>query len=146
MKGRAAAIPNQGILIDTLALQEAKASSEIENIVTTQTSCFGPASFRGKPLVRRCEGSRTLCEALREGFVQQRRLGGLLTNNMFVAMFQMLKRTDENVPQHTRHCAEERPDGGWSMSPRSEGDAVRRHMAALERFINEDDASDLDRW
>jgi Fic family protein len=34
MKGRATAIPNQGILIDTLALQEAKASSEIENIVT----------------------------------------------------------------------------------------------------------------
>ena len=36
LKGRAAAIPNQGILIDSLALQEAKASSEIENIVTTQ--------------------------------------------------------------------------------------------------------------
>ena len=27
LKGRAASIPNQGILIDTLALQEAKASS-----------------------------------------------------------------------------------------------------------------------
>ena len=36
LKGRAAVIPNQGILIDTLALQEAKASSAIENIVTTQ--------------------------------------------------------------------------------------------------------------
>ncbi len=36
LKGRAATIPNQGILIDTLSLQEAKASSEIENIVTTQ--------------------------------------------------------------------------------------------------------------
>ena len=35
LKGRAASIPNQGILIDTLALQEAKASSEIENVVTT---------------------------------------------------------------------------------------------------------------
>ncbi|MEM1371209.1 MAG: Fic/DOC family N-terminal domain-containing protein, partial [Pseudomonadota bacterium] len=36
LQGRASAIPNQGILIDTLSLQEAKASSEIENIVTTQ--------------------------------------------------------------------------------------------------------------
>jgi Fic family protein len=36
MKGRAAAIPNQGILIETLSLQEAWASSEIENIITTQ--------------------------------------------------------------------------------------------------------------
>ena len=40
LKGRAATIPNQGILIDTLALQEAKASSEIENIVTTQDQGF----------------------------------------------------------------------------------------------------------
>lgn len=32
--------PNQGILIDTLSLQEAKASSEIENIVTTQDQGF----------------------------------------------------------------------------------------------------------
>ena len=35
LKGRALVIPNQGILIDTLSIQEAKASSEIENIVTT---------------------------------------------------------------------------------------------------------------
>ena len=40
LKGRAATIPNQGILIDTLALQEAKACSEIENIVTTQDELF----------------------------------------------------------------------------------------------------------
>jgi Fic family protein len=40
LKGRAATIPNQGILIDTLALQEAKASSEIESIVTTQDELF----------------------------------------------------------------------------------------------------------
>ena len=40
LKGRAATIPNQTILIDTLALQEAKASSEIENIVTTRDNLF----------------------------------------------------------------------------------------------------------
>ena len=36
LKGQARTIPNQGILIVTLALQEAKASSEVENIVTMQ--------------------------------------------------------------------------------------------------------------
>ena len=36
LKGIAASIPNQGILINTLGLQEAKDSSEIENIVTTR--------------------------------------------------------------------------------------------------------------
>jgi len=35
-----ATIPNQGILINSLILQEAKASSEIENIVTTNDALF----------------------------------------------------------------------------------------------------------
>ena len=40
LKGMAASIPNQGILINALALQEAKDSSEIENIVTTHDELF----------------------------------------------------------------------------------------------------------
>ena len=35
LKGVASSMPNQAILISTLGLQEAKDSSEIENIVTT---------------------------------------------------------------------------------------------------------------
>ena len=35
LHGRSVAIPNQGVLINTISLQEAKASSEIENIFTT---------------------------------------------------------------------------------------------------------------
>ena len=40
LKGVASSIPNQGILINTLGLQEAKDSSEIENIVTTHDELF----------------------------------------------------------------------------------------------------------
>src|SRR5690554_3767534 len=40
LKGVAASIPNQQILIDTLALQEAKDSSEIENILTTHDELY----------------------------------------------------------------------------------------------------------
>ena len=36
LKGAAGTIPNESILIDTLAPQEYKDSSEIENIVTTR--------------------------------------------------------------------------------------------------------------
>ena len=38
LKGVAASIPNQAILINTLGLQEAKDSSAIENIVTTSNN------------------------------------------------------------------------------------------------------------
>jgi len=40
LKGLAASTPNQAILINTLAIQEAKDSSEIENIVTTHDELF----------------------------------------------------------------------------------------------------------
>lgn len=40
LKGVVGTIPNETILIDTLALQEAKDSSEIENIITTEDELF----------------------------------------------------------------------------------------------------------
>ena len=40
LKGIAASIPNEAILINTLALQEAKDSSEVENIVTTHDELY----------------------------------------------------------------------------------------------------------
>jgi Fic family protein len=40
LKGISASIPNQAILIDTLSIQEAKDSSEIENIITTHDAYF----------------------------------------------------------------------------------------------------------
>ncbi len=45
LKGVAASIPNQGILINTLGMQEAKDSSAIENIVTTHDELFKDAAF-----------------------------------------------------------------------------------------------------
>jgi len=43
LKGVAASMPNQGILISTLGLQEAEDSSAIENIVTTHDELFRDA-------------------------------------------------------------------------------------------------------
>lgn len=45
LKGLAASMPNQAILINTLALQEAKDSSSIENIVTTHDKLFRSATY-----------------------------------------------------------------------------------------------------
>src|SRR6187402_827260 len=40
LHGRSIAIPNQGLLINTIRLQEAKASNEIENIFTTDDELY----------------------------------------------------------------------------------------------------------
>ena len=53
LKGCAKSIPNQVILINTLALQEAKASSEIESYVTTQDELFQADLQRCRPQRKR---------------------------------------------------------------------------------------------
>ncbi|MFW2457321.1 Fic/DOC family N-terminal domain-containing protein [Methyloversatilis discipulorum] len=40
LRGLAAQIPNQGMLVSSIALQEARLSSEIENIVTTNDELY----------------------------------------------------------------------------------------------------------
>ena len=144
LKGRAASIPNQGILIDTLALQEAKASSEIENIVTTQDELFKASVFPENPSSADAKEVARYADALRHGFNEQRRLDGLLTNNMMIAMHGMLKRTDEGFRSTPGTALMHDRTGEMVYVPPQEGDAVRAHMAELERFINEDEASDLD--
>jgi Fic family protein len=144
LKGRAASIPNQGILIDTLALQEAKASSEIENIVTTQDELFQANAFPEIPSSPAAKEVALYANALRHGFTEQRRLDGLLTNNMIIAMFQMLKRTDSGFRSTPGTALKNDQTGEMVYIPPQEGDAVRAHMAALEIFINDDGQSDLD--
>ena len=45
LNGRSATIPNETILINTLALQEARDSSAIENIITTQDELYKAQLF-----------------------------------------------------------------------------------------------------
>lgn len=40
LKGMARTIPNEGLLLSTLSLQEAQSSSEIENVITTQDALY----------------------------------------------------------------------------------------------------------
>jgi len=46
LKGIAQIIPNQSILLNAIALQEARDSSEIENIITTQDELYKAVSMK----------------------------------------------------------------------------------------------------
>lgn len=145
LKGRAATIPNQGILIDTLSLQEAKASSEIENIVTTQDELFQFNAFPEKAASPATKEVVRYRDALRHGFEEQRKLGGLLTNNMIIAMFRILKGIAGGFRETPGTALKNESTGELVYIPPQDANTVRALMADLERFINQDDAeSDLD--
>ncbi len=93
LKGCAKSIPNQAILINTLALQEAKASSEIESFVTTQDELFAADLQLAEWVSPAAKEVSRYREALMYGFEQMHKQQGLLTNGCLIALFQLLKNT-----------------------------------------------------
>lgn len=84
LKGVAATIPNEAILINTLGLQEAKDSSEIENIVTTHDELYKANLISNAAISPAAKEVQDYAFALREGFKIVRkqkliRLNDLLT-------------------------------------------------------------------
>lgn len=91
LKGRCRGIPNQGILISTLALQEAKDSSEIENIVTTQDELFRVDLDTSPAAGLAAKEVRNYAQALRIGY-EIVRVRGILTANDLVRVQEELER------------------------------------------------------
>jgi Fic family protein len=87
LKGQAKTIPNQGILIDTLALQEAKASSEIENIVTTQDELFQADLFPDDPQSPAAKEVALYRDALRLGYARLLQTDGLIPNSALIDVY-----------------------------------------------------------
>ena len=144
LKGRAASIPNQAILIDTLSLQEAKASSEIENIVTTQDELFQASLFLDGPGLPAAKEVASYRDALRCGYESLRETKGLLTNNTIVEMFRVLKRTHEGFREPPGTALKNEATGALVYVPPQSTAEIIAHMTTLERFINDDSVSDLD--
>ena len=135
LKGIAASIPNQGILINTLGLLEAKDSSEIENIVTTYDELFKddvlPEAF-ANPAAKEVLRYR---QALRVGFGQVR-ASGLLTANHIIEIQTELERSNAGFRKLPGTALK---DGGGQTiyTPPQDPAEIVALMRGLERFINE---------
>ncbi len=95
LNGVAKIIPNQNILINSLVLQEAKDSSEIENIITTHDELFR-AGLDIASVTNETKEVQHYRQALLKGFdlVQE---NGLLLKRDIVAMQQELEQNDAGV-------------------------------------------------
>ncbi|MFC5520871.1 Fic family protein [Polaromonas jejuensis] len=142
LKGMAASIPNQGILINTLGLQEAKDSSEIENIVTTHDELFKddvlPEAF-ANPAAKEVLRYR---QALRVGF-EQVRASGLLTANHIIEIQGELERNNAGFRKLPGTALKDR-SGQTVYTPPQDPAEIVALMRGLERFMNEPDLFAVD--
>ena len=142
LKGIAASIPNQGILINTLGLQEAKDSSEIENIVTTHDELFKdevlPETFTN-PAAKEVLRYR---QALMVGFELVRQ-SGLLTSNNIIKIQGELERNNAGFRKLPGTALKD-GSGRTVYTPPQDPEEIKSLMRDLERFINEPDLFDAD--
>jgi Fic family protein len=138
LKGSAKSIPNQAILVNTLALQEAKASSEIESYVTTQDELFQADLHLAEAISPAAKEVARYREALTWGFERMRRQQGLLTNSMLTELFQMLKNSAEGFRIQGGTVLKNERTGATVFVPPQEPAEIERHMRALEQFTNDE--------
>jgi len=140
LKGIAQTIPNQAILINTLALQESKDSSEIENIVTTHDELFkyDKTSDGFSPATKEVYMYN---DALFHGFKWIQEKG--LSNNLLIETARIITGRQSgfrNVPGTVLR------DGAGNIvytPPQNAADIVSQ-IRNLEEFINKQELSNFD--
>lgn len=140
LKGTAARMPNQAILIDSLVLQEARASSEIENILTTNDELYKAASDEAQPASAEAKEVLRYRQALNHGFRQI--ASRPLATGLFIEIAQIIKQTEFGVRRTPgTRIANSRNETIYTPP---EGEAViRDKLSDLERFLHADDGMDV---
>ena len=144
LKGVAQTIPNERILISSLTLQEAKDSSAVENIVTTQDDLYRAGLDANFTLI----GAATkevlfYREAINEGFK--------LVRNKNILSLNDIKRIQEVLEQNSAGFRttpgtqlKRSSDGAVIYTPPQDGQRIVELMSNLEQFINDDELCPID--
>ena len=144
LKGTAKTMPNhQGILIDTLTLQEAKDSSRIENIVTTHDELYR-SRVLGKayrnPAVKEVND---YAAALRKGFDLVAE-SGMLTVNHLLRVHAILEGNDAGIRRQSGTVLRNEQSGEVVFMPPQEHDAIVALLGNLEHYVNAPGDWDVD--
>ena len=144
LKGVAQTIPNERILISSLTLQEAKDSSAVENIVTTQDDLYRAGLDANFTRI----GAATkevlfYREAINEGFK--------LVRNKNILALNDIKRIQEVLEQNSAGFRttpgtqlKRSSDGAVIYTPPQDGQRIVELMSNLEQFINDDELCPID--
>ncbi|MDO5970893.1 Fic family protein [Flavivirga aquimarina] len=141
LKGTAKTIPNESILIDTLTLQEAKDSSEIENIVTTHDDLYKENIFIESKSTAAKE-VYNYARGLKLGFQIVRKERLLLNKHILTIQKELL---ESNAGFRTQAGTKlVNSQGKVVYTPPQHPDEILDLMSNLEKFINDNDFSNLD--
>lgn len=139
LKGLCESLPDRSILLDTLSIQEAKDSSEIENIITTHDELF--ASQSGTALTPAAKEVRDYASALKIGYDRIRETG-LIRLETILAVQAELEQSQAGLRTLPGTKLKNQVTGEVIYEPPQEATEVADLMENLIDFIHAED--DLD--
>ena len=143
LKGVAASIPNEAILINTLSLQEAKDSSAIENIVTTHDELYKANLFEEAINNPATKEVQDYALALKQAFVTVRqnkiiRLSDILT------VQQHLEHNNAGLRRLPGTDLKNAQTGAVVYTPPQHAEEIVKLMDNLIQYINKDKQCNAD--
>lgn len=140
LKGKSESLPNPSILINSIVLQEAKSSSEIENVVTTNDKLFTALSAEDSRVDLQTKEVLRYRQALWAGVEHLEKHP--LSTDLFIHLMQILKETGEGI----------RTDPGTVIAnpntrkiiywPPEGEELIRNLLVNLEDYIRAEDGVD----
>ena len=146
--GRSAVIPNQGLLINTISLQEAKISSEIENIFTTDDELYKAFSDNNTEYNGASKEVLRYREALWSGYNYLQKTKKF-DQQYFIKVFQEIQQTTDTIrPDFVQLTIKQ---GGTDSNagqiiytpPRNQA-VIKSRLENLISFVNDDEQYKID--
>jgi len=141
LKGLGETIPNQAILVSSIILQEAKASSEIENIITTDDALFLAFSAKTSQVDPATKEVLRYREALWEGF-NSLKARPFLTTNLFVRIVQTIRANMVGIRSTPGTRVANAVTGEVIFTPPESEVIIRDKLKNLEDYIHTENEVD----
>jgi Fic family protein len=139
LRGTSARLPNPRVLVNAIVLQEARLSSEVENIVTTSDELYRAAANIDSVTEPQTKEVIRYREALWYGFDQIAHRG--LTTNLFIDLVGMLRQLHIGLRNSPGTNLKDQ-FGRVIYTPPNGEDLLRKMLANLEQYIHNDDGID----
>ncbi len=135
LNGVAKIIPNSTILINSLVLQEAKDSSEIENIITTHDELYR-ASLDISSVTNETKEVQNYQQALLKGFdlIKENKL---LLKKYIIDIQQELEQNDAGVRKQSGTVLKNAKTGEVVFTPPQDYQVIQDLLDNIEQYINE---------
>lgn len=139
LKGLCEALPNRGILLDTLSIQEAKDSSEIEQIITTHDELYAY-----EPSVSSSAAAKEVqnyIAALRMGY-QDVLESGLIRLNTILRVQEEVEQNGAGLRKVPGTVLKNQMPGATIYEPPQDARVIEKLMTDLVEFIHANDELD----